>query len=151
MPPTIGDFFPQEYKDNHTDSLVAPGSVFRFYTDKTIPPKIKRFAILAINNDLAIVGMLYINSQINPNVFPTEELRSYHILLDAENYSFLDHDSYLDCSQIIELPIDKIKDIHAAESDSYIGRLNEENIDIAIHIVTSAKTISKKTKKRFLL
>jgi hypothetical protein len=122
MPPTIGDFFPQEYKDDHTDSIVVPGSVFRFYTEKTTPPKIKRFVILALNNDLAIVGMLYINSQINPNVFPTEELRSYHIPLDAEKCSFLDHDSYLDCSQILELPIDQIKDIHAAESNSYIYR-----------------------------
>jgi hypothetical protein len=95
--------------------------------------------------------MLYINSQINPNVFPTEELRSYHIPLDAEKCSFLDHDSYLDCSQILELPIDKIKDIHAGESDSYIGKLDEENIYIAIETVASAKTISKKTKRRFNL
>lgn len=149
MTPTLGDFFPSELKEAYTDHNITPGSVFRLFSNDTNPPKIKRFVVLGIDSTSICVGILYINSEINVNIFPTEYLKSLHLPIQAKECAFLDHDSFLDCSHIYEIPFEKLKQEFLKSSDIFFGNLGDDDLAKAMQIVASAKTISPKNKKKY--
>ncbi len=77
MPP-LGDSFPEEYKKRFAEKNLKVGSVIRALVTDTNPPKTKRFILIGISADKLAVGTLYLNTEINPNVFSTQELRKLH-------------------------------------------------------------------------
>lgn len=149
MTPRLGDNFPKNYRAVHTRSVIKIGSVFKFYTRTTTPPKEKLFVIIAQDQQVAVLGLLYINSAINPNIFRTEELKKLHISLSRVGRAYLEHDSFLDCSKIESVSLERLKEIHSADSDSYMGELSEEDILRATSKIKEARTITAKDKKLF--
>ena len=149
MTPTLGDLFPSDLKADYIDRSISPGSVFRLISPHTNPPKIKIFVILAVTEDTFCVGILYINTDINVNLFPTPSLRALHNPLKAKDWEFLDHDSYLDCSQIYELSFDQLKEKFKTDSDCYLGELEGDDFEQSVELVKSARTISLRDKRKF--
>ena len=114
-----------------------------------MPPKVKRLVVLAISGDNACVGYLFLNSRINPNVFPTAGLRSLHLPFEAASRDYLDHDSYLDCSDIKDMDLDELKKIISRDPNQHIGELNDTDLKTAKETVKNAPTISKKQKEKY--
>ncbi len=105
--------------------------------------------MLAICGDKACVGYLLLNSQINPNCFPTPELRALHLHLNTADRNYLDHDSFLDCSTIHDINIEVLKKIISDDPSLHIGKFNETDLELAIDTVKNASTISKKQKEQY--
>ncbi|MEP7168117.1 MAG: hypothetical protein ABI855_01980 [Bacteroidota bacterium] len=145
----LGDAFPEEFKKDFAARNLKPGSVIRCFVFDTKPPKEKRFVILAFSFDKIALGTLYINSEINPNLFRTEELRKLHLKFEIENRPYLEHDSYIDCSDIYEKSFEEIKQILTNNSKALLGELNEKDFKLVSDTVKSAKTITPALKKKF--
>lgn len=106
---------------------------------------------MAISGDKAYAGYLFLNSQINPNVFPTARLRAFHLPLEAAGREYLDHDSYLDCSDIKDMDLNRLKEIIFRDPSQHIGKLNEIDLETAKEKLKNAPTISKKQKEKYAL
>lgn len=147
--PSIGSLFPREVRDDFVNRTILPGSVLRIHVTNTNPPKIKRFVVLSTCDHKVCVGYLFINSEINPNCFPNQKLRDLHLPLSIDECDFLDHDSFLDCSDIKEIEVEKLTEIISRDPSRHIGHLPSSYLQRAIETVKSAPTITKKTKRKF--
>lgn len=146
---SFGSLFPNSAKEDFSNRAIHPGSVFKIHVTSTMPPKVKRLVVLAISGDNACVGYLFLNSRINPNVFPTAGLRSLHLPFEAASRDYLDHDSYLDCSDIKDMDLDELKKIISRDPNQHIGELNDTDLKTAKETVKNAPTISKKQKEKY--
>jgi hypothetical protein len=149
MVPTLGDCFPPGFQEKYKASNIIPGAVFSIFATATTPPKIKRIVILGVNNDQAVIGHLYINSNLNLQCLNTDELRNLQIYLEAEGREYLDRDSFLDCSHLVTMTLEDLKAAYDKDSDIYLGNLLNEELDQAREKASSADTITRKLKKMF--
>jgi hypothetical protein len=54
---------------NPSESFLKIGTVLRYFVKDTIPPKIKRLIIVGIDDELITTATIFINTEINPNIF----------------------------------------------------------------------------------
>jgi hypothetical protein len=148
MPP-LGDAFPEEFRKQFAETNLTIGSVIKTFVTDTTPPKIKRFVILGISADKLAIGTLYINSEINPNLFPTVELKNLHLKLVKENREYLDHDSFLDCSKVYEKEYEDLLAVLQQDASCLIGQLSTDDLKLVKKTVKEARTIPVRTKKKF--
>jgi len=148
MVPTLGERFPPEFQAAHRERSLRPGAVFRVHVNTTNPPKIKRIVVLSINQGNALVGHLFINSDINLFHLDTDELRNLQIFLESQTRDYLSHDSYLDCAQLYSLPLGELQALYAADPSILLGHLPETDLANAIEKVVNARTISNKIKRQ---
>lgn len=140
----LGDFFPPSEKECHISRNLVPGCVIRIHCTFTLPPKIKFLVVAHVTkNPLLFV----INSEISEFV----QLRSYlldcQILLPASEYEFLDHDSYLDCGQIIDsLSLTYIQEEIEKDIGIIKGNLKHCTISEILTVIEKSKMISPKHK-----
>jgi hypothetical protein len=145
----LGDSFSENILREQFKKIARPSAVFRFKTHLTNPPKIKRFVILGISSDIALVVVIFFNSEINVNKFKTDVLKKLHIPLKSKSRSYLDRDSYLDCSQIHEIPYTDIESKYINNTKVYLDNMSSEDFKSAITHIKSAKTIPFKMKKKY--
>ena len=142
-------FFPPDLRAVFSVTAIKPGAVLRTYVDDTTPPKIKLFVVLAVNESLASVASLYINSEVNPNMFHTEELKRLHLPVSSNVYTFLTHDSFIDCSDLREKNLLILQGVIRNDMDILRGELSSDDFASVRDTVVHAKTISVKLKKKF--
>lgn len=123
------------------------GSVIRLYVTDTTPQKVKRFVVIAANKDGVLLGTLYLNSEINKNVFRTKHLKELQLDLDSEGRDYLDNPSFLDCSYIHQKTINELTLQVFKEPSSLIGKMDNSDLNKAKEKIQTAKTISKKVKE----
>lgn len=151
MTPTLGDKFPQSFKDNFARDHIKSGSVLKLHLPHTRPAKMKRFLIIGVDERINSVGFLFINTEINPNVFPFPYLRDLHIRLNAESREYLETDSYIDCSDIAEWGYDILLRKFRSDLSIYLGQASSDDMKKIKNITRRAKTISSSLKRRYRL
>ncbi len=109
----LGDFFSDELKEQLANDNFKVGAIIRRLDNSTTPPKIKRSIIVGFDTSKVFLAYVLINTEINPNLFPTQSLKDLHLELDTIGRSYLTHTSYVDCSQIKEEDAESIKNIYA--------------------------------------
>lgn len=134
-------------------STVKRGDIFRMKLTKAegITPKNegdvdrnKYMVILGKTEDGKVFGFVVINSRINVHL--SYELKCAHYPIRKDKYSFLDHDSFVYCGDIMEIDIDTFSERY--QSQSY-GTLDEDDLAYVIGAVKSSATITPKKKKKF--
>ena len=105
----------------------------------------KFFIVLGKTTDGSIIGFTLINSHINENLTP--ELKDNFYEIKPSAYSFLDHNSFVDCDQIKEIKADKFCSLF--KKDTKQGEINDSDMKLIIEAVKASKVISKKTLKKF--
>jgi hypothetical protein len=145
----LSDLFPQSFRDDFAERNVQVGSIIRVFVKDTTPPKIKRFIVIGFSDDKVLLGTVFINSEINPNIFRTSELRSLHVPLDAAIHDFIDHDCFVDCSSIKERSFEEIKQLLSNDPECLKGFAPETTMELIINTVKSAITISPSQKRKF--
>jgi hypothetical protein len=148
---SLGDFFPKETKEQLASENFKIGAVLRYHVDFTTPPKVKRLIIVGFDAEKVLFASVFINSEINPKVFPSKELQDLLIGLDADGRAYLTHPSFVDCSNLIEQDIASIKEQLTEFPDMHLGFLNEEDLDTVRSKIKKAKTIPLATKKKYNL
>lgn len=102
---------------------IAPGAVF-------IGPWAgvdhEKFLIVAgVAKDHILVCSVMINSEINSYIQCRPRMLSCQVMLKADNYNFLSHDSYANCAQPIRAKFEVFKE----EGRRYCGMLNEADLN----------------------
>lgn len=149
MAANFGDFFPPEFQAEHRERSIRPGAVFRVYVTSTTPPKIKRIVILGINDGQALIGHLFINSNINLHFLNSDELRNLQIELNSAGRDYLEHTSYLDCSDLHKLSLEDLRQNYEQDSQILLGHMSAEDLTQALEKVRGARTIPPKIKRLF--
>lgn len=88
-------------------------------------------------------GGVVINSHVNQNM--PMHIQRAHMPLNSYNYSFLSHNSFIDCSKLFVVRKEKLN------KESYKGILSEEDLLLAIGTVKESKTINRILLKRVKL
>lgn len=146
---SLGDAFPEEERKRFADEKIIIGTVIKAFVADTNPPKEKRFIIVGESYDHLYVACVFINSEINENVLRTEALKEMNIPFQAQQYEFLDHDSYVDCSSI--QPRDKswLKELVQKEPQRVLGTVSEYHLKEMRKVIKNAPTIKSSLKKTF--
>jgi hypothetical protein len=90
----LGDYFPNGEKQEHLKRYLIAGQVLYLFCPFTHPHK-EKYLVLACGGDMPLIFV--INSQISAYI-QKRGLEQMQVLLRASEYAFLDHDSYVDCS-----------------------------------------------------
>jgi hypothetical protein len=125
------------------------GVVLKYWATETNPPKPKIRIVVGFSNDKVLVATLFINTEINPNIFPTEELRKLHLAFEKTRCEYLDHDSFVDCSQLHEVSYDNLVAILNENPTVVSGEVANADLEKIKNIIKNAVTITPKQKKRF--
>lgn len=149
MTPKLGARFPSTTQNDFKKRTLSPGAVFRIKVTDTKPPKTKRILVLAIDKEVVSVGSLYINTEINGRVLRTHELQRLQMPLAAEGRVYLDHDSFLDCSQLHELPLMELQRLYDSNIEAYLGHMSTEDLAHAKKLAGNARTIEEKLKRKY--
>lgn len=105
----------------------------------------KFIVIIGFTLEGTAVGSLLINSDITLSK-RSEELMNCQFPLLVRNYrDILDYDSWLDCSDIFEIPKLKI----ATKSGLLKGCLIEEDLDLIIRFLKETEVFDNVTKRRY--
>ncbi|MCF6179052.1 MAG: hypothetical protein L3J63_06655 [Geopsychrobacter sp.] len=149
MAASLGDFFPADFQKKHREQNIRPGAVFSVFVQDTTPPKYKRIVILGINERKALIGHFLINSELNLQCLYTDALRNLQIEFTSDQRDYLEHDSFLDCSNLFSFPLDELRTRYSSNASILLGHLSEEDLDKATEKAAGASTISPKKKKMF--
>lgn len=146
---SLGDAFPPDWRENLAKENLKRGAVIRIAVPDTTPPKIKILIVVGIEDGNALLATVFINTDINPNVFNTIELQKLQLELTKSNCPYLDHNSYADCSKIRERSYTDILEVIKKNPSSHLGELNEEDFKRVKALIKSSKTISVRLKKKY--
>ena len=144
---TFGDFFPEPEKQRFINDNLAPGKVLYLFSEFVEPPK-EKFLLLSCMEPEPLVFV--INSQINPFIKRDQHLFDCQVQLNASNYTFLDHDSYINCSQILSIGMNIIIDQVSSDLGRIKGEINMQTKQSVIQSVNRCRTISLAHKKLIL-
>ena len=99
-------------------------------------------------NNYNIAGVI-INTEINSNIFKTDDLRKLHLPILQQEHPFLKYDSFVDCSQLIKWKIEYIIEVISKKPEIVVGNVTDDLLK-KIHLtITFADTITNKEKKNF--
>lgn len=146
---SLADFFPDSIKEDFAERKIDIGkALFIEIPEFQISYK-KYWIIVAINNSRKYIAGVIINTEINTNVAHNEYLRSQHILIKQSDHSFLDYDSYVDCSKLQKRPYQDVYKAIVKNPKIVVGNVTDEMLR-QIHLkITYNETISEKEKKEF--
>ena len=129
-------------------NTVKVGDVYRIKMDERngIKPKAgdksrnKYFIVLGFDSEGNAYGGVIINSEINPNI--PQSMKNCHLHIECSKYSFLDHDSYVDCSKL------KIANIEKFGKWQYLGFFSLEYVQL---ITTTIQGSPNETKEHLAM
>jgi hypothetical protein len=132
------------------DYRYKPGDVLKFFSDDTNPPKYKRHILI----NLEPLCWFYINSELPNFIKFSKELLIQQVKLPKyPSHLFMDHDSYIDCSEVIvydDLTIEDLTKMENVRELELLGSLDNSIIDEIIEKVGNSYTIDPITQKRII-
>lgn len=138
-------------KNGSGDSLpenIKEGDVIKQYSYHC--EKYKRMIAIGVGqgfgSDLEI-GFAFINSRF-PDYAP-EEIRKSHIPIKAEENQFLDHDSYIDCSEIESFDYEQVNTNVKRDPSIKYGELNNEDLKQVKDNLSVSRKIYPFIKRKF--
>jgi hypothetical protein len=142
--PQLGDCFPEPFRRSFLANQFGPGSIIRLFCDFTHPqPKNKYLVVMSVTPLLFFA----INSQVNNYIQQRPHLKACQIILRSSEYTFLGHDSYLDCSEVIDsLRVDDIMNQLMSDTSRAVGALNLVQVQNIMSVIHPALSISRKHK-----
>lgn len=143
----LGSFLPEEYRKNLANENFKDGAVFKCY--HPIAQKDKRFILVAHRYDKIQVATIFINSDINPNKFPSQKLKDLHLYFAVADRNYLEHDSFADCSQLIPFSAKDLFQKLIEDPTIHLGVLSEADHKLVRETIKKAFTIRPSQKKEF--
>ena len=141
----LGNNFPESRRREWAQNQLTPGRVLYLFCEFTTPPKEKYLAIVCRKPRPLL---FLVNSLVSSLVEKNSDLRKCQVSLSARDYDFLRHDSFLNCSEVIDsLQVDEIVDQLVADATRIKGSLNEITIQEITQVVGDARTIIPIHKK----
>lgn len=105
----------------------------------------KYIVVIGFTPEGIAVGVLLINSKINSSKYSQELMACQYPLLVRNYKHILDYDSWLDCSDIFEIPKLKI----AGKGGQLKGTLLDEDKEFIFRFLRETDVFDNATKKRY--
>lgn len=131
------------------ETELVVGCVLRMHVQDTNPPKVKRFVVVGKSGDNINLATVFINSRIHPYIAEKPHLAESQVHIDPGQCSFIDHDSYIDCSKIVSRSFQDI--ISGISADTIMGHLSDTLKTEVLSRIKAAKNIPLARKKEFNL
>lgn len=87
----------------------------------------KYFVVLGFDSDGNVYGGVVINSKINVNL--ARRIADFHYPIKCSRYRFLSHDSFIDCSRLKVVKLEKLLE------GRYVGEIEMSDIDLIVGTV----------------
>jgi len=140
----LGEQFPDDLKKEFAGRSVKIGSVIKLHVYDTTPPKEKRVVLMGRSFDKFSFASIYINT--DP---PPKYLLKQHEFFDSTGRDYLDHDSYIDCSDLHIIDARALI-LHVEQNPgTVLGELEDQDYKTLREKIKTAKTISNDDKKKF--
>jgi hypothetical protein len=149
--PSLGDFFPDDLKKNFAKQNITIGTVIKCFVKNTNPPKEKRFVVLGIDANGDLIGVVFINSVINWKVIKTDELAQLQHYVTKEDNEYLDRNSYIDCSELFELPYNDVYTSIQSKPQNVLGSVIGDDLKTIKENVKKSPKIKPKLLKKYKL
>ncbi|WP_052017021.1 hypothetical protein [Arcticibacter svalbardensis] len=146
---TVADAFGEEERARFAADIIVIGVVILVYVADTKPPKEKRLIVVGESYDHVSVATVYINTELNTNVFPTKELQSLNPEFTSDGRVYLKHKSHVDCSSLHVLRKEFLVSIISADPNRALGNVSEDDFKIIRGLIKSARTIKPSLKKTY--
>ena len=146
----LGDMVLGDMADKLTQNSINIGDVHLLNLDQNngITPKSgdttrnKFFIVLGFDNEGNVIGGLVINSKINYKLPPS--VTDYQLPVSVEQFPFLEHNSFINCSKIIVAKRSKFN------KTTYRGEISDtEMMKLIINTVKESPTVNKMQLKEF--
>jgi hypothetical protein len=105
------------------------------------PQAKNKFVVVAYASASHCYGF-FINSRINAFIASRQQLLSCEVSMYKADYSFLDHDSFIDCRDAYPF--------RAVDFNNYVGRLHPNTVQDVLKAVSICKVIRQVPKKLIL-
>jgi hypothetical protein len=126
---------------------IKSGSIIHLFCNFITVPHNKFVVVIYIDNTDDLILVFFINSEIYPLTAKNPSLMSCQVDLLKSRYLFLDHDSHIDCTNVIDsFSIDEVINHLLQKPDDYKGELLENEISEIVQAVHLAPTISEYDK-----
>ena len=143
----LGDRFSPNIRLAHVKRKLTPGRVLYILCDFTNPPKPK-YLVLVCPDTQPRPLLFVVNSRISDYLRKRPYLLACQVTLRAADYDWLRHDSYIDCSNVIEnLELATITSQMVNDTNCIKGELNADTCSQIVAAVQAAKTITRKHKR----
>ena len=96
-------------------------------------------------------GIIFINSEISEFIKTSGELSGLQFEIKKEDAEFLDHDSYLDCAQLYEIDVERLREEVKNDIGKCLGELSKDQLKKAKKLVASARTVENKLKRKYYI
>ena len=146
---SFGNLISPEFKHNLAVYNIKIGAVIRILVKETIPPKVKYLVVVGLDGGSISFATIYINTEINMNVINTPELQNLQVWLESSKCQTLEHDSYADCSKIVERNILEVAAYIAKNPASELGMLEKKYLTNVLELLKTAATIIPYHKKKY--
>lgn len=108
----------------------------------------KFFAVMGISGD-KIAGFFFINSRIHPAILKRPAQLAMQYLLRQQDYTFLNYDSFLCATAILQIPIAEIAQSIAEGRTTHVGELTEKDLSTILDLCRSSELFSRSEKQKF--
>ena len=142
--PTVGNYLPQDDKEDHVARSLTPGRVLYLLCDFTKPKK-NKYLILAVPGEKSL--LLVINSNIPRFVSRNPELLRSQVKISSSDHPFLDHDSYANCAEVKEVSRKDLVEQLLQDTSNIKGEISTEAKAEIVRVVKGARTVPAAYKK----
>ena len=144
---TLGDFFPADARNEFVTRHLKPGQVLYLECHFTTPPK-EKYVVLVAASDKPGPLLFLINSRIHPYIMRRAEMLACQVKLSAAQYSFLEHDCFIDCSRVIEeFDYQNIRQQLLQDVTRVRGELDAQAKAMIVQVVQASRTVSPYHKR----
>ena len=125
-------------------STICPGAVFKQFNKEAGHFKM-HIIVAEMNGDLATV---FINTNARYSELPTTAQGSQYPIEKAD-FSFLDHDSFIDCSDIWPFGKSHLNTYLQRNKGHHLGHVNNSLLQELLRMIRSSRIIEISKKKKF--
>lgn len=145
----LKEYLPPLIQLQHAVPSIETGVVVKVHLSTVSPPKEKRLIVVGESPDRSQVALVYINSKLNKKVHRKRKAQKLHKFFEAKDRDFLDWSSYVDCTQLIMIEKDKIKQAVVKSPSRVIGWISDFDFNSLKNLILISTTIKAKYKNKF--
>lgn len=133
----IGDFLSNSDKDALFKSNLKKGDVFATDFIK-VDDHEKYFIIVGLSPEKTYTCTVFINSRIHPSILRKPEILKLQIPITKNRNIFLDHDSFVCCSDFTPINFDKLQHLKNQGKCRALGTLHQDDLQIVIKTIVDS-------------
>lgn len=145
------DSFPKDFQNNYFESKLKSGFVLKV-KGALATTKTQKILILLSNTNPDYIGFVPINSSVNTNFISTFDKEKCILPLEkTPSREFLDKNSYVDCNNIIDYKVDKLRRLIDNDNDWTIYDIEDEDLNQVKITISKSKSITDYQREAYNL